>query len=287
MSRQFTLIEWRQSLLITLTCCLLLVGCSAAPQATPTQTPVPRVTFTLSGASTALAVLKVLQPAFEAENPGYRLQILDSASTSGNSGAIKGIQDKVLDFGALTRALTTEQKAAGIKAIEFGRAAIAVFVHPKNNITNLSGKQIKDIFLGRVTNWSEVGGADLPIKLYIRQADENVTQKLREAYLGDAPFPVTAQELTSTTAILSAVNGTEGSIGYGGWPAVVAEKVSIKPVSVDGVAPTDPNYPVVNDLIIAYSSEREKDIQPLTNWLTSKAGQDALVKLGVIVVTAQ
>src|SRR5262249_29637255 len=130
-------------------------------------------------------------------------------------------------------------------------------------------------------------GPDLPIKLYVRQADENVTQELRKAYIGNDPFPSTAQELTSSTDIIAAVVGTEGAIGYGGWPAVIAQKVSIKPVSIDGIAPTDANYPVFNKLIIAYLTEREKAIQPLTNWLTSKAGQDALVKLGVIVAAAK
>ena len=287
MFRHSTSIGWNRLFALALTCCLLVAGCGSAPQATPTSTIAPRVTFTISGSSTALSVLKSLQPAFEADNSGYTLQILDSASTSGNSSAIKGIQDKVLDFGALTRALTDEQKAAGIKAIEFGRASTVAFIHPKVNVTNLTGAQLKDIFMGHVTNWSQVGGADLPIKLYVRQADENVTVEMRKAYFGNDPFPVTAHELTSSTDIVSAVMGTDGSIGYGGWPAVVAQKAPLKPVSIDGVAPTDPNYPVVNRLIIAYLAEREKAIQPLTNWLTSKVGQDALTNLGVIVTLSK
>src|SRR5258708_4449502 len=214
MFRHSSSIGWIRSLVIALTCGLLVSGCGAALQATPTSTTAPRITFTISGSSTGLSVLKSLQPAFEADNPGYSLQILDSASTSGNSGAIKGIQDKVLDFGALTRALTDEQKAAGIKAIEFGRASTVAFIHPKVNVTNLTGTQIKDIFLGHVTNWSQVGGADLPIKLYVRQPDENVTQEMRKAYFGNDPFPVTTHDLTSSTDIVSAVMTTHASIGY-------------------------------------------------------------------------
>src|SRR5258708_8573495 len=121
MFRHSTSIGRNRLFALALICCLLVAGCGSAPQATLTSTTAPRITFTISGSSTALSVLKSLQPAFEADNPGYGLQILDSASTSGNSGAIKGIQDKVLDFAALTRPLTTDQKPPRIKPIHFAR----------------------------------------------------------------------------------------------------------------------------------------------------------------------
>src|SRR5258708_4754656 len=192
--------------------CLLAVGCNSAPQPTPTVANVPkaRTTFTISGASTALSVLKAIRPAFEADNPGYSLQILESTGTSGNSGAIKGIGDKTLDFGALTRDLTAEQKASGIGYVLVGRVSIAAFVHPGVNVTNLTGQQLADIYAGRITNWSQVSGPDLPIVLYIRQPDENVTQKLRDAYFGKTPFPSNAQLLNTSKDIVSAVSVTWG-----------------------------------------------------------------------------
>src|SRR5258706_11959198 len=267
-----------RQILVALAFSLIVVGCNAAPQVTPTVTSAPkaRITFTISGASTALSILEALRPAFEADNPGYSLQILESTGTSGNSGAIKGISVKTLDFGALTRPLSDEQKASGIDYIEFGRASIAAFVHPGVNITGLTGQQLADIYAGRITNWSKAGGPDLPIVLYIRQPDENVTQKLRDAYFGKTPFPPNAQLLTSSKDIVSAVSGTAGSIGYGGWPSVVAANTGIKPVSLDGVVPTDSKYPVVNPLVVAYLKGRQADIQPLTDWLVSKRGQEAL-----------
>ena len=274
----------RRQILVALVFALVVAGCSSAPQITPTaiNTPKPKTTFAISGSSTALSVLQALQPAFEADNPGYALQILESTGNSGNSSAITGIKDKTLDFGALTRDLTSDQKASGIGGVEFGRASIAAFVHPGVSITNLTGQQLIDIYAGRITNWSAVGGPDLPIVLYVRQADENVTVKLRDAFFGKTPFPSSAQLLTSSKDIVTAVSGTAGSIGYGGWPSVVAAQAPIKPVSLAGVAPTDSNYPVVNSLIVAYLNERQADIRPLTDWLMSKKGQDVLVKLGVI-----
>src|SRR5579871_967412 len=157
--------------------CLVAAGCSAAPQPTPTASsaPKPKTTFTISGASTALSVLKILKPALEADNPGLALQILESTGTSGNSSALKGISDKTLDFGALTRDLTSDQMASGIGSVVVGQVSIAAFVHPGVNITNITGQQLADIYAGRVTNWSQVGGPNLPVVLYVRQPDENVT----------------------------------------------------------------------------------------------------------------
>ncbi|HLY27652.1 MAG TPA: substrate-binding domain-containing protein [Aggregatilineales bacterium] len=289
MEAPITSIKLHKQVFFALAFVLVAVACNSAPQTTPTATNVlkPRTTLTISGASTALSIMKSLQPAFEADNANYSLQILESTGTSGNSGAIKGIGDKTLDLGLLTRDLTDTQRASGINAVTFGKGSVAAFVHPGVNITTLTSQQLTDIYAGHVSNWSQVGGADLPVVLFIRQPDENVTQKLRDAYFGKTPFPSNAQLLNNSKDIVTAVSGTAGGIGYGDWPAVVAENSPIKPVALDGVGPTDSTYPLTNNLTVAYLKERQSDIQPFTDWLVSKRGQDELVKLGVIPLAAK
>ena len=109
------------------------------------------------------------------------------------------------------------------------------------------------------------------------------TGVLRDVILGEDPFPeTTAGVLTSLGDMLTSVEGTAGSIGFGNWTGVAAESRDIETPTLDGVAPSDPAYPVVVTLGVGYAEARADAVMPFVDWLLSEEGQAALIELGMI-----
>ncbi len=261
---------------------LLMTACdSAAPTAAPTPTETPQVTLTISGSGSVSSLLTAVEGDFKAANPGYKLNVL---SGSGTSGGVKGIIDGSLTVAAMARAPKDDEAAQGVKYVAIGGSAVAFVVHPDVKVSNLTQEQARAIFFGEITNWSDVGGQELPIAVYARDEDESATGLLRKMFFGDSAFPENiAGVMTSTSALLTAVEATPGSIGYSSWSAVVIADKNVKNVMLDSAAPDSADYPVILPLGIGYMESQAAAVQPLIDWLLSDAGADALRKYGAIV----
>jgi phosphate transport system substrate-binding protein len=236
--------------------------------------------LTVSGSGTTTLILSGVQSAFEADVPAYRLDILPG---SGTGGGVQGLVQGVLDVAAMARPPKDEEAAQGVEYVEFGRSGVAVYTHADVGVTNLSTEQVIALFLGQVTNWSEIGGPDMPIVLYVRDEGDSSTKALREKVFGDTSFPETATVLTSQSDMQAAVAGTPGGVGIGSWPAALASGSDMQPVALDGIAPGSPAYPMVSPVGIGYLSTDETNVQPLIDWLLSERGQAALSEFDVIV----
>jgi phosphate transport system substrate-binding protein len=259
---------------------LLLAACGSLSAQAPTPTVPPVVTLKVSGSGTITNVLEALKPQFEAATPGYKLEVLSGSSTG---SGVTGILEGVLDMAAMARAPKDEETAQNIKYYEMGLVGQAIIAHPSVvDVDSLSTQQIKDIFSGKITNWSEVGGPDLKIVLYVRDPDDSSTKGLRKAIIGETPFPDTATTLTSQGDMVVSVEGTPGSVGVAAWPAMMALNAKLQGIAIDGVQPSDASYPILGSAGIGYMAERESDVKPLMDWLSSADGQSALKKLGFV-----
>jgi phosphate transport system substrate-binding protein len=259
---------------------LLLASCASLSAQTPTPTPPPLVILKVSGSGTITTVLEALKPAFESATPGYKLDVLSGSST-GNG--VTGILEGVLDMAAMARAPKDEETAKNIKYYEMGLVGQSMIVHPTvTGVASLNKQQIIDIFSGKITNWSEVGGPNLKITLYVRDEDDSSTKGLRKAILGETPFPETAITLFSQSDMAFSVEGTSGAIGVAAWPSILATQTKVQAVAIDGTKPDNAAYPILGSAGIGYLAERESDIQPLINWLSSADGKAALKMLGFV-----
>lgn len=255
-----------------------LAACGNTSPATAVPAAPTKVTLKVSGSGTITSILEALKPAFEADTPGYSLDIL---AGTGTGGGVKGIIEGVLDVAAMARPPTDEETKQNVEYTEFGKSATVIFTHPEVGITSLTTAQVAQIFAGEITNWSEVGGPDRDIILYVRDEDESSTKDLRKAIFGETPFPK-SQVITSQTDMQAAVAGTPNSVGYGSWPAAVAMAAKVQPISLDGVAPNQAAYPIITAVGVSYLSTRKADVQPLVDWLLSEKGRAALAKIDVI-----
>jgi phosphate transport system substrate-binding protein len=266
--------------LLSLIGTIILAACGGSFTQPPTPTAPPLVTLKASGSGTITTVLEALKPTFETATPGYKLEVLSGSST-GNG--VAGILEGLLDIAAMARAPKDEEAAKNIKYYEMGLVGQAIIVHPTvTGVSSLSSQQITDIVSGKITNWSEVGGPNLKLVLYVRDEEDSSTKGLRKAVVGETPFPDTATTLTSQGDMIVSVEGTPGAVGVAAWPAMLAIKANVQAIAIDGIKPDDATYPILGSAGIGYMAERESDIQPLINWLNSADGQSALKALGFV-----
>jgi len=266
---------------------LVTTGCSSvAAESPPSQVTAPQtqVVLKVSGSGSATAVLSAIQPALDADTPGYRLEVLPG---TGTGGGVKGIVQGVLDVAAMARPPKDEEAAQNVEYVEFGQAGQAVITHPDMDVSNLTTAQVADVFSGKIVNWSEIGGPNRPIILYVRDDGDSSTKALRSVVMGDVPFAESvAQVLTSQGDMLAAVAGTPDSVGIATWPTALAKGAEVQAVTIDGVSPGDSNYPMTSPLGIGYLADRQAEVQPLIDWLRSEQGRAALGEYDMI-TTAQ
>jgi phosphate transport system substrate-binding protein len=265
---------------IAMTLVLTLGACGGGVPEAATPTAASQTTLRISGSGTVTSILSAIRPAFEADVPGYKLDVL---AGTGTGGGVQGVLENVLDMAAMARPPKDEETAQGLAYVAFGQSGVAVYTHADVGITSLTTDQARAIFSGQVVNWSEVGGPDVTIILYVRDAGDSSTKALRQLVFGEVPFPETAQVLTSQADMQTAVAGTPGSVGFGSWPSALAAGADVRPITLDGVAPGDSDYPIVTPIGIGYVSAREADVQPLIAWLLSEQGQTTLSQFGVII----
>jgi phosphate transport system substrate-binding protein len=204
--------NWRSVIIYLTILMLIAAGCTSSSKETATETPAPvdeDVTLTASGSGGTTRVLNVVKPAFEADIPGYHLEVLTG---TGTGGGVQGVVEGTLDVAAMARPPKDDE---AVEYVEFGQSGQAIFVHPGVSVTDLSTEQVIAIFSGEITNWSEVGGEDQEIVLCVRDEGDSSTQALREAVFGDTPFPETAQVLTSQGDMIAIIEGTPNSAGFG------------------------------------------------------------------------
>ena len=258
---------------------IALVGCGtgSAPTSEP-PTPSAQVMLKLSASPPVAHVLSALQPEFEADTPGYRLAILTATNAK---GAVESVFQSITDATVLRRSLKEEEIAQGLEFAEFGTGSVAIIAHPDVGVTNLTAEQVRAIFSGEVTNWSEVGGPDEQIVLFVLDASSSVTKLMRAAMFGDTPFPETARVAPCGSDLVIWVAETPGGVGFGVWASVSLMEADVRPIALDGVTPDDSAYPIVTPYGVGYLPDRQADVQPLIDWLLSERGRAVLSELDV------
>ena len=112
---------------------------------------------------------------------------------------------------------------------------IAMIVNPENPVSDLTVEQIADIYTGKITNWSEVGGNDAAIVLIGREAGSG-TRDGFESITGTKDACQYRQELTSTGDVITAVSQNPDAIGYASLASI---KDTVKALNVGGVTPSE------------------------------------------------
>lgn len=270
---------WNNSLFIFIA--LLLAACSGArAQTAPTPVAAPQATLTISGAGGTSAILKYLAEVYKQQHSDLGFNFL---SGGGSSGGVQGVMESQLDLGAMSRPPKDSELADGMTYLQFGTEKIVVATSQDLSITELTSEQVKDIFLGKIKNWSEVGGPDVAISVLVRDEEETNTKILRQEIFGDAAFSSGAVVFTSEGDIKAALSSTSYAIAYMAYGGVRLENLATKPLVIDGLDPAALNggYPYTRPIGVAYLPANAAKVQPFLDFITSPEAQMLLEKHGI------
>ena len=180
-----------------------------------------------TGGSTSMKnVIAALTEGFAEVEPDVTV----SYDPTGSGAGITGAADKTLDIGLSSRALKDDEKA-DVDGTTIALDGIAIIVNNASKVEDLTVDQLKQMFTGEITNWSEVGGDDGEIVLIGREAGSG-TRDGFESIVDVKDSCKYAQELTATGAVISAVEANPLAIGYASLSAVGD---TVKMVTVGGV----------------------------------------------------
>ena len=180
-----------------------------------------------TGGSTSMKnVIAALTEGFAEVEPGVTV----SYDPTGSGAGITGATDKTLDIGLSSRALKDDEKN-DVDGTTVALDGIAIIVNKDSKVADLTVDQLKQMFTGEITNWSEVGGDDGEIVLVGREAGSG-TRDGFESIVDVKDSCKYAQELTATGAVISAVEANPLAIGYASLSAVGD---TVKAVTVGGV----------------------------------------------------
>jgi phosphate transport system substrate-binding protein len=178
--------------------------------------------------------------------------------------------------------LAEKQGSLGI-SILCARDAISIYLHPGNPVRTLSLTQVRNIFLGSIQKWSEVGGRDAFITVLSRNPNSGTYLFVEQRVLMGNPYTGSAVILPTTGAIIDSVASDVNAIGYGG----MAYGENVYHCRIDTIAPTPANvrngtYPISRHLYL-YTVLRPKGLlKEFTDWVLSEEGQRIVEKVGYI-----
>lgn len=256
-----------------------------------TSLPNPSV-LTIDGSVTMVAAIKQLQTAFSLVNPSLLTTygVPDGKPSGTNAGIQNLINGKVL-MAASSRRLKSNETEAGLVGIPIARDALAVTVGINNPYKEgLTMEQLKGIFQGQITNWSEVGGLNAPIKVINRSPNSGTYTFFQDVVLLGQPFAVsgtnfTTRERDETTPILRAL-GNDG-ISYSTVSQIENQR-SVRVVTIDGISPTDrtaiqnSKYPISRVVYLAAPQKTSPAVKQFIEYALSAQGQQVIKRTGFL-----
>ena len=234
---------------------------------------------TTDGSTSMEKVIGTLGEAFK-EKEGIDVTYNPTGSGSG----IQAVSEGRCDIGLSSRALKDDEKAT-LTETTVALDGIAMIVNPENPVSDLTVEQIADIYTGKITNWSEVGGDDSEIVLIGREAGSG-TRSGFEEIVEVKDLCKYRQELSSTGDVITTVAQNPGAIGYASLASV---KDTVKAVNVEGVTPSeqsvkDGTYAIQRPFVLATKEGAKlNDVaQAFFDYVTSPDANDVITAAGVV-----
>lgn len=260
-----------------------MAGCGAAGEPAGTDEPQALTgTITLAGSTSMKKLCDAMSENFMEKYDGITVTTEYTGSGAGLESLIKGS----IDIGNSSRALKDGEKQSGAVENIVAIDGIAVITDTANTVADLTSEQLADIYTGKITNWSELGGADEAIVVIGRESGSG-TRSAFEELLKVEDACNYAQELDTTGAVMAKVAAIPGAIGYVSLD-VVDDTVAV--LSLNGVEATESNivagnYLLSRPFVMATMGSLDSQSDLVKTWfeyMASEEGQTIIKSLGLI-----
>jgi phosphate transport system substrate-binding protein len=292
--------SWRHVLQSTLLIALLglSAGCRESSSLADPESGGSVQAIENKGSDTLVNLALAWAEEYIALRPDVPISVTGGGSGTGIAAMING----TVDIANASRAMKAEEvdaaKGNGITPVEFvvARDAIAVVVNPANPVNELTIQQLSDVYTGKITNWSQVGGSDRPIVLLSRESNSGTYVYFLENVIrmGDSEsellFSHDTLLMPSSEGISTEIRQNPNAIGYDGL-GYVTEDQKVIAVARDAGGPyllpsvetvNDGSYPISRPLYMYTAGEPEGAIAEYLDWIRSPEGQVIVGELGFV-----
>lgn len=235
----------------------------------------------IAGGTAHIPVMKKAAEAIMGSNPNIRITVAGGGSGVG----VQKVGEGLVQIGNTGRALKEgEISKYGLVSFPFAIDGVAVAVNPANGVASLTKAQIKDVFAGTIANWKELGGADAPISLYVREDGSGTRETFEERALDKGSSAPSANVVNSNGAMKTAIAQDKNAIGYVGIGHL---DDSIQGVTIDGMVPSQQNaadgtYTVTRLLYMNTKGEPQGLTKLFVDYIYSPDGKKFIADSGYI-----
>lgn len=247
-------------------------------------------TISINGSGSALDMMKPLIAAYQKGNKDVRIVM---EKPLGSSGAVKALLAGALNLVLSSKPLKPEEISRGAQLQLYGTTPLVLIAEKNVRTTDLSTRQLEDIYSGKTGSWP---GGD-PIRLVLRP-HEDVDSKLLSALSpGMAAAMSSARSRAGMIVAITdpeayaTVAKTPGGLGATGLTSIIAEKLPLATLKLNGVAASPQAlasgaYPLSKEISIVTTPKTPPAAHKLISFMLSPAGRAIAAKTGVLVTTA-
>jgi len=249
--------------------CLAVTGCQRQ-----------QAGITVAGSTSVEPFAELLAEEYMLHHAQAHIYVQGGGSTAG----IEAVRSRAAHIGMSSRSLIGEEK--DLYAVTIARDAIAIIVHPKNPLEDLSLDQIKQVFSRKIRNWREVGGHSRPIVLVTREEGSGTREAFQKMVMEKEEISLEALVQDSNGAIRQVVASDPNAIGYISL-GLVNEKV--KALKISGVEPNLKNivsarYRVVRPFLFVFNGSPKGEANSFLEFVLSPEAQELLQKEGLVTI---
>ncbi|MBN2183719.1 MAG: phosphate ABC transporter substrate-binding protein [Candidatus Krumholzibacteriota bacterium] len=218
-----------------------------------------------------------------------------TVSESGSGNGAKSLINGMCDIADMSRFMKQKEFMA---AVEKGRMPVAhvvavdglpIIVHPGNPVGNLTIEQVRDIYMGKIVNWKEVGGPDVQIVRVSRDTNSGTYETFETMVMAKEKIHENTEYVGSNGAVRQRVQSTPAAIGYAGLGFVDR---TVKALKVNGIMPdrntvSSGTYPIARPLFM-FTDKYPKlgtHLHAFVSLYLTPKGQEIIEEIGFIPVT--
>ena len=205
----------------------------------------------------------------------------------------KGNRDILLVYEAADETKEQLQQYDPLDIRELGKDALVFLVNEDNPVESLTVQQIYDIYTGKITNWSEVGGNDAEIKAFLRPETSGSQTLIRKLILGDAELiEGQFEEIPTMEGIINRLKDYENesnALGFSVYyyASSMHQVPGVRLIRVEGVEPSNETiqngeYPLVNPFFVVTNEQSSPNALALRDWLLTDYGQTFVEECGYV-----
>ncbi len=249
------------------------------------STALAETSIKVDGSTTVLPIMQKVVEAYMKAHPDVKI----SVNGSGSGNGIKALIDGATDIAMASRAMEQKEidlaksKSINPNQIVCAVDAIVPVVNPANKLSEVTLAQLKDLYMGKITTWKDLGGEG-PVVVISRDTSSGTYETWEGLVMKkERVFPGALMQ-ASNGAVVQAVSKNKNAIGYVGIGYLDA---SLKPLKVDGVDATpetakSKKYPISRDLYLYTNGAPAGPVKGLVDFVLSADGQKLVKEAGFV-----